>query len=88
MEKRMSTQKNKKTITRDASASAASIAIIGMASILPEANNLEKSWANFLNELDCIREVPVSRWNSTHVRRALLKKYLSRRGKWSKKAMN
>ncbi len=60
----MSKQKSKE-ITRGAvPASTTPIAIIGMAGIFPEAKNLEKYWANILDELDCIREVPLSRWNS------------------------
>ena len=39
------------------------IAIVGMAGILPEAENLEQYWDNILNEVNCIREVPLSRWN-------------------------
>jgi len=39
------------------------IAIIGMAGIFPEAQNLERYWENILDEVNCIREVPASRWN-------------------------
>ena len=38
------------------------IAIIGLAGILPEAENLNRYWENILNEVNCIREVPPSRW--------------------------
>ncbi len=38
------------------------IAIIGLAGILPEAENLHRYWENILNEVNCIREVPPSRW--------------------------
>lgn len=41
----------------------APIAITGMAGIFPEAQNLERYWENILNEVNCIREVPPSRWN-------------------------
>lgn len=60
----MSKQKSKAITRGTVSASATPIAIIGMAGIFPEAKNLEKYWANILDELDCIREVPLSRWNS------------------------
>jgi len=39
------------------------IAIIGMASIFPRAENLTRYWENILNELNCIEEIPASRWN-------------------------
>jgi len=39
------------------------IAVIGLAGILPEAENLNQYWENILHEVDCIREVPPSRWN-------------------------
>ncbi|MCL4561263.1 MAG: phosphopantetheine-binding protein [Chloroflexi bacterium] len=39
------------------------VAIIGMASIFPESNNLEQYWENIIQKMDCIREVPPSRWN-------------------------
>ena len=39
------------------------IAIIGMASIFPEAKNLQQFWENIIHEVDCIKEVPPSRWN-------------------------
>lgn len=38
------------------------IAIVGIASIFPQANNLQQYWENILNEVDCITEVPASRW--------------------------
>ncbi len=39
------------------------VAIIGMASILPRAKNLSEYWTNILRKIDCITEVPPSRWN-------------------------
>ena len=39
------------------------IAIVGMAGILPNAENLSQYWDNILNEVNCISEVPPSRWN-------------------------
>ncbi|MDN3512805.1 MAG: SDR family NAD(P)-dependent oxidoreductase [Candidatus Brocadia sp.] len=40
------------------------VAIIGMACILPKANNLETYWMNILNKVDAITEVPADRWDS------------------------
>jgi acyl transferase domain-containing protein len=39
------------------------IAIIGMASLFPEAKNLQEYWDNIMREVDCITEVPPSRWD-------------------------
>ncbi len=41
----------------------APIAIIGLAGIFPEAENLDQYWENILHEVNCIREVPPSRWS-------------------------
>ena len=38
------------------------IAIIGMAGIMPEAENIDQLWENILDEVNCIKEVPPSRW--------------------------
>ncbi len=38
------------------------IAIIGMAGIFPQAHNLREYWQNILNKIDCITDVPASRW--------------------------
>jgi polyketide-type polyunsaturated fatty acid synthase PfaA len=38
------------------------IAIIGLASILPEAHNKQEYWDNILNKINCIIDVPESRW--------------------------
>jgi acyl transferase domain-containing protein len=55
-------------LTEEASTSAAlqktPIAIIGLASILPQSENVQQYWNNIVNEVDCITEVPPSRWNS------------------------
>jgi polyketide-type polyunsaturated fatty acid synthase PfaA len=40
------------------------IAIVGMASLFPQAENLQEYWENILHEVDCIAEVPSSRWNT------------------------
>ncbi|MCC6973029.1 MAG: acyltransferase domain-containing protein [Anaerolineae bacterium] len=39
------------------------IAIVGMASIFPEAPNLQTYWENILNKLDCVIDVPPSHWS-------------------------
>ena len=38
------------------------VAIIGMSSIFPQAEDLTRYWDNILGEVDCISEVPPSRW--------------------------
>ena len=38
------------------------IAIIGMSSIFPQAKNIVQYWDNILGEINCISEVPPSRW--------------------------
>jgi polyketide-type polyunsaturated fatty acid synthase PfaA len=39
------------------------IAIIGMASIFPQAKNLQEYWNKIVTKVDCITDVPLSRWN-------------------------
>ncbi len=41
----------------------AAIAIVGMACILPGAPDLQTYWANILNKVDAVTEVPASRWD-------------------------
>jgi acyl transferase domain-containing protein len=38
------------------------VAIIGMSSIFPQAEDLTQYWDNILGEINCITEVPSSRW--------------------------
>ena len=38
------------------------IAIIGMGSIFPQAHNTQEYWDNILKKMDCITDVPPSRW--------------------------
>ena len=38
------------------------IAIIGLAGVFPESKNLQAYWDNIVQEVDCISEVPASRW--------------------------
>ncbi len=39
------------------------IAIIGMASIFPQSKNLQEYWEKILHKVDCITDIPASRWN-------------------------
>ncbi len=39
------------------------IAIIGVAGIFPQAHNAPEYWDNILHKIDCITDVPPSRWN-------------------------
>ncbi len=39
------------------------VAIIGMAGIFPQAKNLQEYWDNIFNKIDCITDVPLSRWD-------------------------
>ncbi|MEE8392541.1 MAG: beta-ketoacyl synthase N-terminal-like domain-containing protein, partial [Anaerolineae bacterium] len=38
------------------------IAIIGQAAIFPQAKNLREYWDNIVQKIDCISDVPPSRW--------------------------
>ncbi|MCC5613912.1 acyltransferase domain-containing protein [Nostoc sp. CHAB 5836] len=40
-----------------------SIAIVGMASLLPKARNLQEYWQNIVNKIDCITDVPSTHWS-------------------------
>ena len=39
------------------------IAIIGMSAIFPQSKNLQEYWDNIVKEVNCITDVPRSRWN-------------------------
>ncbi|PMB10742.1 polyketide synthase [Fischerella thermalis CCMEE 5282] len=39
------------------------IAIIGMASLFPQAKNLREYWQNIVNKLDCITDIPPTHWS-------------------------
>ncbi|AVH69704.1 type I polyketide synthase [Nostoc sp. 'Lobaria pulmonaria (5183) cyanobiont'] len=39
------------------------IAIVGMASLLPQARNLREYWQNIVNKIDCITDIPSTHWN-------------------------
>ena len=38
------------------------IAIVGMASVFPQASDLREYWENIVSKADCITDVPASRW--------------------------
>ena len=40
-----------------------SIAIVRMSGIFPQAKNIRQYWSNIINEVDCITDVPASRWD-------------------------
>jgi len=40
------------------------IAVIGMACVFPGARDLDSYWANNVNQVDAISDVPADRWNS------------------------
>ncbi len=39
------------------------VAIVGMASLFPQAKNLQEYWSNIIGKADCITDVPPSRWD-------------------------
>jgi len=39
------------------------IAIIGISAVFPQSKNLQAYWDNIVNEVNCITDVPPSRWN-------------------------
>ncbi|MCF2150590.1 acyltransferase domain-containing protein [Desmonostoc muscorum LEGE 12446] len=39
------------------------IAIVGMASLLPQARTLREYWQNIVNKIDCITDVPSTHWS-------------------------
>lgn len=41
------------------------IAVIGISSLLPYAENADELWDNLLNGKDCISDVPLERWRAT-----------------------
>ena len=58
----MGTQKKKNPTPQEQTPSTTPIAIVGLAGIFPEAPNLERYWENIMAELNCVSEVPESRW--------------------------
>ncbi len=51
---------------RITTAAPADIAIIGMACIMPKADNVAGFWQNIYSNRDCITEVPHQRWSTQH----------------------
>ena len=45
----------------------ADVAVVGMGCILPGAPDLETFWANILDKVDAIREVPAERWSAARM---------------------
>ncbi len=39
------------------------IAIIGMGSLFPQTKNLQEYWEKIIAGVDCITDIPASRWN-------------------------
>ncbi|MGK5094213.1 SDR family NAD(P)-dependent oxidoreductase [Deltaproteobacteria bacterium TL4] len=39
------------------------IAVVGMASVFPQSKNLKEYWDNIIRGINCITDVPPSRWN-------------------------
>jgi len=39
------------------------IAIVGMSSIFPQSENLERYWENILHEINCITDIPKTHWD-------------------------
>ncbi len=39
------------------------IAVVGLAGVFAESHNLKEYWDNILNKIDCIIDVPASRWS-------------------------
>ena len=39
------------------------IAIIGISAVFPQSKNMQGYWDNIINEVDCITDVPQSRWD-------------------------
>ncbi|WP_044290865.1 type I polyketide synthase [Rivularia sp. PCC 7116] len=39
------------------------IAIVGMASIFPEARNIQEYWQNIVDKIDCITDIPETHWS-------------------------
>ncbi|HEX2915109.1 MAG TPA: beta-ketoacyl synthase N-terminal-like domain-containing protein [Chloroflexia bacterium] len=57
------TEKDFGNAAPDSYAQSVPVAIIGMASLFPGATNLQEYWDTILNKVDCITDVPPSRWN-------------------------
>jgi acyl transferase domain-containing protein len=59
---RMTRTQKDKQIPIETKIKSTPIAIIGMGSIFPQAHNVQEYWDNILRKIDCITDVPASRW--------------------------
>jgi acyl transferase domain-containing protein/acyl carrier protein/NAD(P)-dependent dehydrogenase (short-subunit alcohol dehydrogenase family) len=62
-EKKMSSEKSMSINKINRQLQQNPIAIVGMASLLPQARNLQEYWQNIVNKIDCITDIPESHWN-------------------------
>ncbi|HLP88966.1 MAG TPA: beta-ketoacyl synthase N-terminal-like domain-containing protein [Nostocaceae cyanobacterium] len=62
-EKKMNSEKPMSTSRLNRKLQQNPIAIIGMASLFPEAKNLREYWQNIINKVDCITDVPETHWS-------------------------
>ncbi|MBE0695988.1 MAG: hypothetical protein IH586_03605, partial [Anaerolineaceae bacterium] len=59
----MARKSQESTSTTNSKLKTTPIAIIGMGSIFPKARTKQDYWDNILNKIDCITDVPASRWS-------------------------
>ena len=59
----MNTKRKSAKNTQTAEQTLSPIAIIGLSAIMPQAEDLNQYWDNIIHEVNCITEVPPSRWN-------------------------
>ena len=59
----MSSHKTLKPDVLNVSLQTTPVAIIGMASIFPQARTTQQYWDNILHKIDCVTDVPASRWS-------------------------
>jgi acyl transferase domain-containing protein len=62
-EESMQSEQPLETTALSAKISQTPIAIVGMASLFPQAKDLQEYWNNIIQKTDCITDVPASRWN-------------------------
>jgi len=58
----MKTNSKSTKLTLEQKTQTTPLAVIGMSSIFPQANNLQEYWDNILNKVDAIVDIPASRW--------------------------
>jgi len=61
--KKMMSEKSTATSKLNTQLQKTPLAIIGMASIFPQARNLQEYWEKIIRKADCITDVPPSRWD-------------------------